>query len=101
MTLSKTWLCEHAERLSAFRDEYTAVFLVHDSSLETLHVPSLDDLLESMLSKRHGSESVKACGRNRTLATQPLKAIESKAFQGQSAARYGIIAVSYIQEALG
>ena len=44
---------------------------------------------------------MKAWGRNRTLATQPLKAIERVAFQGQSAARYGIKAVSYIQQALG
>ena len=100
-TLSKTWRCEHPERLSAFRDEYRSVFPVHDSSLQTLQVPSLDDLLEPMLSKRHGSKAVKAWGRNRTLATQPLKAIESVAFQGQSAARYGIIAVSYMQQALG
>ena len=50
-TLSKTWLCEHPEKLSAFRDEYRSVFPVHDSSLETLQVPSLDDLLEPMLSK--------------------------------------------------
>ena len=42
-TLSETWLCEHPERLSAFRDEYRSVFLVHDSSLETLQVPSLYD----------------------------------------------------------
>ena len=54
-----------------------------------------------MLSKRHGSKAVRAWGRNRTLATQPFKAIESVAFQGQSAARYGIIAVSYMQQALG
>ena len=100
-TLSKTWRCEHPERLSAFRDEYRSVFPVHDSSLQTLQVPSLDDLLEPMLSKRHCSKAVKAWGRNRTLATQPLKAIESVSFQGQSAARYGIITVSYMQQALG
>ena len=84
-TLSKTWRCEHPERFSAFRDEYRSVFPVHDSSLETLQVPSLGDLLIYllMLSKRHGSKAVKAWGRNRTLAPQPLKAIESVAFQGQ------------------
>ena len=99
--MSKPWRCEHPERLSAFKDEYRSVFPVHDSSLETSQVSSLDDLLEPMLSKRHDSKSAKAWGRIRTLATQSLKAIERVAFQDQSAARYGIIAVSYIQQALG
>ena len=98
--MSKTWRCEHPERLSAFGGEYRSVFPVHDSSVETLQVSSLDDLLEPTLSKRHGSKSAKAWGRNRTSATQSLKEIESAAFQGQSAARYGIIAVSYNQQAL-
>lgn len=99
--LLKSWRSSNPERLSAYKDEYRTVFPVHDSSESVLKVPSLDDLLEPMLCKQHGSKSVKSWGKSRQLATQPLKSIESVAYQGQVAARYGIISVAYMQQALG
>lgn len=99
--LAKSWRCEHPEKLSAYKEEYKSVFPVHESSASMLQVPSLDELLEPMLSKKHGNKSVKGWGKSRQLATQPLKAIESVAYQGQIAARYGLISVSFIQQALG
>ena len=43
---------------------------------------------------------MKGWGKSRQLATQPLKAIERAAYQGQIAVRYGLISVSFIQQAL-
>ncbi|MCG8076955.1 MAG: hypothetical protein JAY75_12015 [Candidatus Thiodiazotropha taylori] len=99
--LAKSWRCENPEKLSAYKEEYKSVFPVHESSASMLQVPSLDELLEPMLSKKHGNKSVKGWGKSRQLATQPLKAIESVAYQGQIATRYGLISVSFIQQALG
>ena len=64
-------------------------------------VPPLDDLLESMLNKRHGNKSGRGWRQVRTLTSQPLKAIESITHQGKLAARYGLISITYIQQALG
>lgn len=99
--LAKSWRCQNPEKLSAYKDEYRSIFPVHESSAATLQVPSLDELLEPMLSKKHGNKSVKGWGKSRHLATQPLKAIESVAYQGQIAAKYGLISVSFVQQALG
>ena len=99
--LSKSRHCEHPEKLSAYKGEYKSVFPVHDNSSNMLQVPSLDDLLEPMLSKKHGNKMVKGWGKSRQLATQPLKSIESVAYQGQIAARFGLISVAFIQHTLG
>ena len=99
--LSKSWRCENPEKLSAYKDEYRRCFPVHESSEALLQIPSLDDLLEPMLCKRHGSKTVKSWGKNRQLASQPLKSIEAVAYQGQLSARYGLISVAYMQQALG
>lgn len=74
--LSKSWRCEDPEKLSAYKEEYKSVFPVHESSM-------------------------KGWGKNRQLVSQPLKAIESVAFQGHTAARYALISVAYSQQALG
>ena len=99
--LSKSWHCEHPEKLSAYKGEYKSVFPVHDNSSNMFQVPSLDDLLEPMLSKKHGNKTVKGWGKSRQLATQPLKSRESVAYQGQIAARIRLISVAFIQQALG
>ena len=87
--------------MTAYKEDNKMCFPVHEKSESLLQVPSLDDLLEPMLLKKHGSKSVKAWGKSKQLASQPLKAIESVAFQGQMATRLGIISVCYIQQALG
>ena len=99
--LSKSWRCKDPEKLTAYKEDNKTCFPVHEKSESLLQVPSLDDLLEPMLLKKHGSKSVKAWGKSKQLASQPLKAIESVAFQGQMATRLGIISMCYIQQALG
>lgn len=99
--LSKSWRCENPEKLSAFKEENRSFFPIHEKSLSSFQVPSLDELLEPMLRKKHGSKTMKGWGKSRQLASQPLKSIESVAYQGQIAARYGLLSVAYIQQALG
>ena len=86
-------------RLSCYKEEYRTAFPVHSESF--LQVPGLDDLIEPMLQKRHGSKAVRSWEKGRQLHTQPLKAIESVGFQGQMASRMGIIAMAYMQQDLG
>ena len=69
--------------------------------MSLLQVPSLDDLLEPMLSKTHGAKAVRNWDKQKQLFTQPLKSIERQTVQGQVAAGIGIISVLYIQQALG
>ena len=68
--------------------------------MEYLNVPSLDDLLETMLSRTHGEKAVKNWESHRTLYSQPLKQIEKLGYPGQVSARMHIIFVLYIQQAL-
>ena len=99
--LSHSWRSENPDRLSCYKEEYQAAFPVHSKSESFLQVPGLDDLIEPMLQKRHGSKAVRSWGNGRQLHTQPLKAIESVGFQGQMASRMGIIAMAYMQQGLG
>ena len=54
-----------------------------------------------MLWKNHLNKANRSWGKNKQLFSQPLKSIEGLAYQGQIASRMGIIAVAYIQKALG
>ena len=99
--LSRSWRCSDPEKLTAFKDDSKNCFPVHENSDSFLNVPSLDDLLEPMLIRKHGSKTMKAWGKNKQLVSQPLKAIESVAFQGHQASRLGVITVCFMQQALG
>lgn len=99
--LSKSWRLNDPERLSCFKDEYKSFFPVHEQSKDALQVPTLDDLLEPLISKKHGARAVSNWNKSRKLFTQPLRSVENLAYSGQMAARMGIISVSYMQQALG
>lgn len=99
--LNKSWRSSQPERVGAFKEEYRQVFPIHEHSRDFLQVPGLDDMLETMLSEKYGPRAVKSWDRNKHLFSQPLRGIESMAFQGQLAARYGIIALLYLQQSLG
>ncbi|XP_078318693.1 uncharacterized protein LOC144620787 [Crassostrea virginica] len=99
--LKKSWRIADPERLSAYREEYRQCFPIHPNSSAFLQVPGLDDILEPMLRKQHGTKANKGWGKSRHLVSQPFKSIETLAYQGQIAARMGIISLSYMQQALG
>ena len=62
-------------------------------------MPSLDNLTEKLMIKKHGRRAI--FGTSQSLFSQPCKSIEKIAFQGQVAARMGIISLCYSQQAMG
>ena len=97
--LNGSWRSSDPEKLTAYKDEYKVSFPVQTKSQDTLKVPVLDDLLEPLLRKQHSN--FKAWGKAKHLASQQMRSIENSAYQGQIAARMGIISVAYMQQALG
>ncbi|MCG7878005.1 MAG: hypothetical protein N0C90_16985, partial [Candidatus Thiodiazotropha endolucinida] len=98
-TISETLRCQAPDKLSAYKDSFKQSFPVQDCSEKLLQVPSLDELTERLLIKKHGRRA--AFGSSQSLFSQPYKSIEKIAFQGQVASRMGIVSVCYAQQALG
>ncbi|VDI32719.1 Hypothetical predicted protein [Mytilus galloprovincialis] len=59
----------------------------------------MDNTVESLLMKRYGPKA--AFGRVPSLFTKNLKSLERLAYQGQVAARMGLITTCYLQQASG
>jgi len=96
--LSETWRADKPAKISSFKESYRTVFPVAEEAEEFLRVPSLDAIVSSLLMKRYGS---KASVKSQQLYSQPLRDLEKLAFQGQHAARMGIVINLYMQQALG
>ena len=96
--LNKSWRSEDPEKITAYKEDTKLLFPVHSKSGDVVKVPLLDDLLEPLLRKQNNS--FRAWGRTRHLASPSMKSIENTAFQGQIAARLGILSVAYMQQAL-
>ena len=99
--LETSWRCKNPDRVSVYREDYKACFLIHDSAVKFLQVPTLDDLLEPMLHNTNGPKAVRTWDSHRQFYTAPLKQIERLGFHGQLASRMSIIANLYMQQALG
>lgn len=99
--IKSSWRCQAPDKLSAFRDAYKHAFPIQSGTdtEKLLQVPSLDELSERLLIKKHGRRA--AFGSTQTLFSQPFKSMEKIAYQGQVAARMGIISMCYAQQALG
>ena len=96
--LNESWRISAPVKLTAYKEAYKGSFPVHEKAEEMLKVPSLDDIVETFLIKRlSGKATFK---RSRSLFTQQWKEIERLAFQGQTAARMGIVISLYVQQAL-
>lgn len=98
-TINLSWRCKVPDKISAYKETCKQSFPVSDSTETVLKVPSLDDLSERLLIRKHGRKA--AFGSTQSLFSQPYKSIEKIAFQGQVAARMGIISICYTQQALG
>lgn len=96
--LKGSWRSDDPSKISAYREAYKSSFPISDKSEDMLKVPSLDEIVDSLLIKRFGNRAVT---KSQSLYTQPLKSLEKIAFQGQCAARMGIIVNLYVQRALG
>ena len=97
--LENTWHCKFPDKLSAYRETSKQSFPVGKSAEDFLQVPSLDELTERLLVKKHGHKA--GFGNSRSLFSQPYKSIEKIAYQGQVAARLGVVSLCYTQQALG
>ena len=97
--INLSWRCQAPDKISAYKESSKQSFPVSDSTEKVLKVPSLDDLSERLLIKKHGRKA--AFGSSQCLYSQPYKSIERIAYQGQVAARMGIISICYTQQALG
>ena len=98
--LSGSWHCENPVKLTAYSEEYRTTFPVHEKFKKDLDVPTLDSFISDLFVKKHGQRAFSASSK-KTLYSQFMKSIEKLAFQGQNAARMGIITTAYIQQALG
>lgn len=99
--LENSWRSKNPERITSFKEEYKNVFPIHDSAVDFLKVPTLDDILEPMLRKTHGQKAVRTWSTHRQLHTQPCRQIEKLGYSAQLAARMNIISTLYIQQTLG
>ncbi|KAL4237567.1 hypothetical protein ACF0H5_002281 [Mactra antiquata] len=96
--LKDSWRTENPSRLSAYKDSYKAAFPVSEETEDMLTVPSLGSIVSNLLIKKYGQ---KLTIKSQSLCSQPLKDLEKIAYQGQHAARMGIIINVYMQQALG
>ena len=92
--LNESWRIKAPNDLSAYKDSYRSSFPVNEQSVDMLQVPSLDDIVETFLIRRHSQKTTFQMAKS--LFTQHLKEIEKFAFQGQTAARMGIVITLYI-----
>ncbi|MEW8487239.1 MAG: hypothetical protein AB2705_18835 [Candidatus Thiodiazotropha sp.] len=90
--INNSWKCQMPDKLSA-------PIQSGSDSEKLLQVPSLDELSERLLIKKHGRRA--AFGSTQSLFNQPYKSMEKIAYQGQVAARMGIISICYALQALG
>ena len=97
--LNNSWRCQFPYKLSACRETNKQSFPISESAEKTLQVPSFDELFERLLIKKHGRKA--AFGNSQSLFPQHYKSMEKTAYQGQVAARLGIVTLCYTQQALG
>ena len=97
--ISSSLRSQMTDKLLAYKDSYKQSFPIQESTEKLLQVPTLDDLTEKLLIQKHGR--LATFGTSQSLFFQPYKSIEKIAFQGQVAARMGIISLCYSQQAMG
>ena len=97
--LANSWHNPNPMKMSSYRDSYKTAFPVHENTRDLLQVPTLDDTIESLLVKKYGHKA--AFGNSHSLYNRQMRAVEKIGYQGQTAARMGIITTCYSQQALG
>lgn len=97
--LNASWHSDHPERLASYRDVNRNIFPVHEDSQDLFKVPGLDDSISTLLENKHGRGA--AFGRQPSLYSKSMKTFERLSYNGQLAARMGLISTCYMQQALG
>ncbi|CAC5421396.1 unnamed protein product [Mytilus coruscus] len=96
--LKGAWRSDTPQKVTCFRDSYRQSFPVDPSCENYFNVPTFDNTVESLLVKRFGPKA--AFGRVPCLFSKELMSLEKIAYQGQLAARMGLITSCYTQHAL-
>ncbi|CAG2258113.1 unnamed protein product [Mytilus edulis] len=97
--LRGSWRSETPHKITSYKENYRLSFPIDTSCQEYFNVPTMDNTVESLLMKRYGPKA--AFGRVPSLFTKNLKSLERLAYQGQVAARMGLITTCYLQQASG
>lgn len=97
--LNESWRATDPTRISAYKENYRSTFPVDESCDGIFKVPTIDDSVEALLVRRFGHKA--AFGKAPTLFGKAMKSMERIAFQGQLAARMGLITNCYLQQTLG
>ena len=97
--LNEAWRADDPTRVSAFKENYKHAFPIDESCESFFNVPKMDDSVEALLIKRFGHKA--GFSRVPSLVSKGMKAVERLSFQGQMAARMGLITSCYTQQALG
>ena len=97
--LNGSWRSQTPQKVTSFRESYRYSFPVDSSCEKYFNVPTFDNTVESLLVKRYGQKA--AFGKTPCLFNKDLKSLEKLAYQGQMAARMGLITTCYLQQATG
>ena len=98
--LNTNWRTQDPNSVTAFAEENMEHFPVDEETQAELKVPTLDEIVETCLTKKYGAKaSFSKNGKN--LFHQPYKMIEKTAYRGQQAAYMGIVMNMYLQQGLG
>ena len=96
---NEVWWADDPTRVLAFKENYKHAFPIDESCETFFNVPKMDDSVEALLIKRFGHKA--GFSRVPSLVSKGMKAVERLSFQGQMAARMGLITSCYTQQALG
>ncbi|XP_045185076.2 uncharacterized protein LOC123543076 isoform X1 [Mercenaria mercenaria] len=97
--LKQSWRSADPSKMSCYRDSYKQSFPIHESCEDWFKVPTLENTIEVLLTKRYGHWA--AFGNAPSLFGRNMKSLEKLAFQGQLASRMALITTCYAQQALG
>ena len=97
--LNVSWRSQNPQKVTSFRESYRYIFPVDSSCEKHFNVPTFDNTVESLLVKRDGQKA--AFGKTPCLFNKDLKSLKKLAYQGQLAARMGLITTCYLQQATG
>ena len=97
--LKDSWRADDPSHITAFKENYRHMFPIDESCETHFNVPKMDDSVDALLVKRFGFKA--AFGKTPALFSKTMKSVERLAFQGQMAARMGLITTCYTQQALG
>lgn len=99
--INHSYRCSQPNFLTAFSEDNYDIFSVDADSEKYLQVPSLDNIIDSCLTKRYGGKASFVKGKGKSLHSQPCKMVEKIGFKGQQAARLALVMQLYIQQSLG